>query len=80
MFDGIVGQLEHFRNMMEGYVDQTETAGYIVSQKYYTALIDNEEATLSQLNEERNQLISSLNDARSPEKKYLIEKGKAIRT
>lgn len=63
MFDGIVGQLEHFRNMMEGYVDQTETAGYIVSQKYYTALIDNEEATLSQLNEERNQLIASLNDA-----------------
>ena len=63
MFDGIVGQLEHFRNMMEGYVDQTETAGYIVSQKYYTALIDNEEATLSRLNEERNQLIASLNDA-----------------
>lgn len=63
MFDGIVGQLEHFRNMMEGYVDQTETAGYIVSQKYYTALIDNEEATLSRLNDERNQLIASLNDA-----------------
>lgn len=63
MFDGIVGQLEHFRNMMEGYVDQTETAGYIVSQKYYTALIDNEEATLSRLNEERNQLIASLNNA-----------------
>lgn len=63
MFDGIVGQLEHFRNMMEGYVDQTETAGYIVSQQYYSALIDNEEATLSQLNEERNQLIASLNDA-----------------
>ena len=63
MFDGIVGQLEHFRNMMEGYVDQTETAGYIVSQQYYSALIDNEEETLTRLNQERNQLVASLNDA-----------------
>lgn len=63
MFDGIVGQLEHFRNMMEGYVDQTETAGYIVSQKYYSALIDNEEQTLAKLNEERNKLTASLNNA-----------------
>ena len=63
MFDGIVGQLEHFRNMMEGYVDQTETAGYIVSQQYYSALIDNEQDTLEKLNEERGQLVASLNDA-----------------
>ena len=63
MFDGIVGQLEHFRNMMEGYVDQTETAGYLVSQEYYSALIDNEQDTLEKLNEERNQLVASLNDA-----------------
>lgn len=63
MFDGIVGQLEHFRNMMEGYVDQTETAGYIVSQQYYSALIDNEEETLEKLNQERSQLVASLNDA-----------------
>lgn len=63
MFDGIVGQLEHFRNMMEGYVDQTETAGYIVSQQYYSALIDNEQDTLEKLNEERDQLVASLNNA-----------------
>ena len=63
MFDGIVGKLEHFRNMMEGYVDQTETAGYIVSQQYYSALIDNEQDTLEKLNEERDQLVASLNNA-----------------
>lgn len=63
MFDGIVGQLEHFRNMMEGYVDQTETAGYIVSQQYYSALIENEQDTLEKLNEERDQLVASLNNA-----------------
>lgn len=62
-FDGILGQLEHYRNIMEGYIDQTETAGYLVSEKYYNALIENEEATLSRLNEERNQLIASLNNA-----------------
>lgn len=63
MFDGIVGQLEHFRNMMEGYVDQTEAAGYLVSQEYYSALIENEQDTLEKLNEERDQLVASLNNA-----------------
>ena len=49
--------------MIEGYVDQTETAGYLVSQEYYSALIENEQDTLEKLNEERNQLVASLNDA-----------------
>lgn len=48
---------------MEGYVDQTETAGYIVSQQYYSALIENEQDTLEKLNEERSQLVASLNNA-----------------
>lgn len=48
---------------MEGYVDQTETAGYLVSQEYYSALIENEQDTLEKLNEERDQLVTSLNDA-----------------
>lgn len=48
---------------MEGYVDQTETSGYLVSQEYYSALIENEQDTLEKLNEERDQLVASLNDA-----------------
>lgn len=63
MFDGIISQLEHFRSMMEGYVDQSEAAGYVISRQYYSALIGNEETTLKKLNEERSQLAASLNSA-----------------
>ena len=62
-YDSIIDLLDHQRNMLEGYIDQTEAQGYISSAKYYTALIENEEGTLSRLNEERNQLIASMNNA-----------------
>lgn len=62
-YDNIVSQIEHKRNILEGYIDQTETQGYIVSAKYYEALIKNEENNLDQLTKERNDLIVSLNDA-----------------
>ena len=49
--------------MLEGYVDQTEAQSYIVSTKYYDAMITNEQNKLSKLNKERNNLINALNDA-----------------
>ena len=49
--------------MLEGYIDQTEAQGYIVSTKYYDAMITNEQNKLSKLNKERNDLINALNDA-----------------
>lgn len=62
-YDNIVSQIEHKRNILEGYIDQTETQGYIISAKYYESLIKNEENNLDQLTKERNDLIASLNDA-----------------
>lgn len=49
--------------MLEGYVEQTEAQGYIVSTKYYDAMISNEQNKLSKLNKERQELINALNDA-----------------
>lgn len=63
MYDGILSQIEHRHNMLEGYIDQTEAQGYIVSMKYYDAMITNEQNKLSKLNKERNDLINALNDA-----------------
>lgn len=63
MYDGILSQIEHRHNMLEGYIDQTEAQGYIVSTKYYDALISNEQNELSKLNKERNELINAMNDA-----------------
>lgn len=63
MYDGMLSQIEHRHNMLEGYIDQTEAQGYIVSTKYYDAMITNEQNKLSKLNKERNDLINALNDA-----------------
>lgn len=62
-YDNILGQIDHRRNILEGYIDQTEAKGYLVSQKYYETLITNEENSLAQLTEKRTQLIESLNSA-----------------
>ena len=63
MYDGMLSQIEHRHNMLEGYVDQTEAQGYIVSTKYYDAMITNEQNKLSKLNKERQDLINAMNDA-----------------
>ncbi len=63
MYDGMLSQIEHRHNMLEGYVEQTEAQGYIVSTKYYDAMISNEQNKLSKLNKERQDLINAMNDA-----------------
>lgn len=63
LYDGMLSQIEHRHNMLEGYVEQTEAQGYIVSTKYYDAMISNEQNKLSKLNNERQELINALNDA-----------------
>lgn len=62
-FDNILSQIDHRRNILEGYIDQTESQGYIVSTEYYSELIKNEQNNLNELTKKRNELIASLNDA-----------------
>ncbi len=63
LYDGMLGQIEHRQNILEGFIDQTETKGYIVSTKYYDALANNEQGKLEKLITQRQDLINSMNDA-----------------
>lgn len=63
LYDGILDQIEHRQNILEGYIDQTEAQGYIISTKYYDTLISNELNRLEKLTKERQDLINSMNDA-----------------
>lgn len=63
LYDGMLGQIEHRHNILEGYIDQTETQGYIVSTKYYDALLTNEQEKLEKLTKQRQDLITAMNDA-----------------
>lgn len=62
-YDGILSLLEHDRNMIEEYINQTEASGYLVSTEYYDALIKNEKSNIKKLEEERTYLINSLQEA-----------------
>lgn len=62
-YDNMLAQIEHRKNILEGYIEQTETQGYIVSTKYYAELIKNEQSNLEDLTSKRNSLLASLNDA-----------------
>ena len=62
-YDNMLAQIEHRKNILEGYIEQTETQGYIVSTKYYAELIKNEQSNLEDLTSKRNILLASLNDA-----------------
>ena len=49
--------------MLEEYISQSEASGYIVSTKYYDALINVEKANIAKLEEEKNALLTSLEEA-----------------
>lgn len=63
LYDGMLSQIEHRQKILEGYIDQTETQGYIVSTKYYDALISNEQTKLEKLTKQRQDLINAMNEA-----------------
>ena len=62
-FDGVLGVIEHYKNMLDESITQTEEKGYIVSVKYYEALKKQEQDNITQLEKERTALLSALNSA-----------------
>ena len=59
-FDGLLSRTEHSANVINEYMGQAETKGYITSSKYYEALIGKETANIDTLKEERAALIESM--------------------
>lgn len=49
--------------MLEGYVDQSETAGYMASEVYYKAMSSKQEENIKQLQEKYSSLISAFDEA-----------------
>lgn len=62
-YENQLALIEHLTNTYENGLDQLETAGYLESTNYYTALQDAEEQTISVLNKELNELKKSFSEA-----------------
>ena len=62
-YDGILQGYEHTETMLNEYITQAEEQGYIVSRKYYAALISNEKQNIAQLKKEQSALIAERDKA-----------------
>ena len=62
-YDGILQGYEHTEAMLNEYISQAEEQGYIVSKKYYQALINNEKSNIAELKKEQADLIAERDNA-----------------
>ena len=70
-YDGILQGYEHTETMLNEYISQAEAKGYIVSEKYYDALITNEKQNINKLKDEQAALIAARDKA--------VDEGKIIK-
>lgn len=62
-YDGYLGVIQHEKDMLDEFVSQTETAGYITSGKYYDAMSSNAKKQQEELKKQRDEMVAELNNA-----------------
>lgn len=62
-YDGYLGVIQHEKDMIDEFVSQTETAGYITSGKYYDAMSANAKKQQEELKKQRDEMVAELNNA-----------------
>lgn len=62
-YEGILGVIEHEKNMIEEYISQSEANAQLISGEYYKALINNENKTVTQLQKQKNSMLAELKTA-----------------
>lgn len=62
-YDGYLGVIQHEKDMLDEFVSQTETAGYITSSKYYDAMSANAKKQQEELKKQRDEMVVELNNA-----------------
>ena len=62
-YEGILGIVEHEKNILEGYISQSEAQAWLISSEYYDALINNERENIVELKNEKAEMIAAYNEA-----------------
>lgn len=62
-YDGYLGVIQHEKDMLDEFVSQTETAGYITSGKYYDAMSANAKKQQEELKKQRDEMQAELKNA-----------------
>ena len=62
-YDGILGVIEHEKNMLDQLISQTEANASLVSANYYSALVSNEQQNIAQLEKQKSAMLAELQTA-----------------
>ena len=62
-YEGILGTIEHEKNMLEEYINQAEAQGWLVSYEYYRELSSNEKRNIAELEKQRTDMLAELETA-----------------
>ena len=62
-YEGILGTIEHEKNMLEEYINQSETQGWLVAYEYYHALSSNEKRNIAELEKQKADMVAEFNAA-----------------
>lgn len=61
-YDGYLSVVEHEKNMLEEYINQSEAQGWLTSTKYYNALRENENENIAMLQQKKAELLTELSN------------------
>lgn len=61
-YDDMISLIEHRTSMLDGYISQSEAAGFWASEVYYQKLADTELENINQLQSQYNDLIAQFNE------------------
>ena len=62
-YEGILVTIEHEKNMLEEYINQSETQGWLVSYNYYRELSTNEKRNIAELEKQNADMVAEFNAA-----------------
>lgn len=62
-FDGYLGVIQHEKDMLDEFINQSEAQGWLVSQKYYEALSKNTQSNIAELEKKRAEMTAEMNAA-----------------
>jgi hypothetical protein len=62
-FEGILSVIEHEKNILEEYINQSEAQAWMVSSKYYDALANVERDNLTELQNQKAEMLAAFNEA-----------------
>lgn len=62
-YDAQISLITHNVSMLEGFVSQSEAAGYMASEVYYKAMSEKQQENISQLQGEYSSLLSAFDEA-----------------